>query len=76
MDDVSEALLLGLAMYGDLMERENAVEILRLSNQDVPQTLIPIHPTGTCDIASTFASALRTVIGARRKSLATEDSSS
>lgn len=70
LDDVAEALLLGLAMYGDLMERQNAVETLRLSNREVPEMLVPVHPTGCVDVASTFASALRTIIPARQRALA------
>jgi hypothetical protein len=69
LDDVAEALLLGLAMYGDLMEKENSVEVLRLCKREVPDELIPCHPTGTCDVATIFANALRTIIPARQSAL-------
>lgn len=67
-EDIREALLIGLSMYGDLLERENAVEILRRSNEEVPESLIPLHPTGTCDVATTYSNALRAILDAERAS--------
>ena len=56
---IMRMLLIGLDAYGEIERLENAVKILEICKTDVPETLRPIHPTGSADTISEFATALR-----------------
>lgn len=55
---IRRALLIGLTCYGEIEERINAQEIYEVGGDKVPEFLRIIHPTGTSDVTSMFATAL------------------
>ncbi|WP_089724693.1 hypothetical protein [Candidatus Thiosymbion oneisti] len=58
---IREALLIGLAAFGEI-ERLSAVQELRATRgKSVKKDLRVIHPTGASDTVSRFADALRTL---------------
>ncbi len=58
---IREALLIGLAAYGEI-ERLTAAQEIRVANGHwFPYTLRVFHPTGASDTVSRFADALRAV---------------
>jgi hypothetical protein len=58
LDQVHEALLMGLALLGEWQERMNAFEVLELCNMSPPPKLRPIDVFGHAGGASLFAEAL------------------
>ena len=56
---IMRMLLIGLDAYGEIERLDNAVSILEICKTDVPETLRPLHPTGSADTISEFATALR-----------------
>ena len=58
---IRDALLIGLTCYGEIEERSNAQELAELGGDACPEGMRILHPTGTCDVVSTFAAALSCV---------------
>ncbi|MCB2262424.1 MAG: hypothetical protein LGR52_05720 [Candidatus Thiosymbion ectosymbiont of Robbea hypermnestra] len=56
---VREALLIGLAAYGEIERLSNAQEARARIGKKTKKDLRVIHPTGTADTVSRFADALR-----------------
>ena len=58
---INHALLIGLDSYGEIERIDNAVSISdRCSTIDrIPDSVRPIHPTGSADTIGVFAAALR-----------------
>lgn len=61
---IRKALLIGLTCYGEIEERSNAQELAEIGGESCPEGLRILHPTGTCDVVSTFAAALSYVSSA------------
>lgn len=55
---IRKALMIGLMCYGELEEKINAAELAEISGTPWPEGAKPLHPTGSADVASTFADAL------------------
>lgn len=55
---IRKALLIGLTCYGEIEEKINRCELLEEVGNPLPGQLMPLHPTGTADVVSTFATAL------------------
>ena len=55
---IREALLIGLTCLGDVEQRCSACEIAELQGVKWPDSARPLHPTGTADCVSKFATAL------------------
>lgn len=58
---VRDALLVGLASYGELEKVLNAKELREAMGQKWPEDLDVRHPTGDCEVVSRFATALMTI---------------
>lgn len=56
---IIDALLIGLACYGEVEKNQNAVEILKSRGVVVDRSLCTLHPTGSVDVPSDFAAALQ-----------------
>ena len=52
---IINALLIGLDSYGEIERLDNAVEVLKICNTEIPESLRPIHPTGSADTVGIFA---------------------
>ena len=55
---IRRALLIGLTCYGEIEECSNAQGIYEMGGKKLPDGVKVLHPTGTCDVPSTFADAL------------------
>ena len=55
---IRRALVIGLAAFGDLEERDSAADLAEASGRPWPAEALPKHPTGTSDVPSVFATAL------------------
>lgn len=55
---IHKALLIGLTCYGEIEERSNAQEVADVVGKPCTEGARILHPTGTADVVSTFASAL------------------
>lgn len=55
---IREALLIGLTCLGDVEKRCNAWELAESLGVKWPDGAKPMHPTGTADCVSKFATAL------------------
>ncbi len=56
---IRRALLIGLSSFGEIERIDNQCELIKISGEEVPEGLKPIHPTGCCDTVGEFANALR-----------------
>ncbi|MBL8500468.1 MAG: hypothetical protein LZF85_07980 [Nitrosomonas sp.] len=57
---IADALLIGLESYGEIERIDNAVSMADVStNGCLPDSIRPIHPTGSADTIGVFAAALR-----------------
>jgi len=57
--NIRDALLIGLAAFGEIERLSAAQEIRAMRGRKVKRTLRVIHPTGASDTVSRFADALR-----------------
>ncbi len=55
---IRKALVIGLASYGEIERLCNLHELAKFGSAPFPDSTVPIHPTGSADVASTFATAL------------------
>lgn len=63
-DDIAlirEALLIGLASYGEIERLQNEQNLCALTGNPVTADLAVIHPTGSADTVGLFAAALRSL---------------
>jgi hypothetical protein len=58
---IRDALLIGLASYGEIEKVLNAKELRKAMGQGWPQYLDVMHPTGDCEVVSKFATALMAI---------------
>ena len=56
---IRDALLIGLASYGEIERLKNEVDVMKLCGTPAPEGLIPIDPTADPTTVSRFAEALR-----------------
>lgn len=56
---IINALLIGLDSYGEIERLESAAGVLELCKSEVPESLRPLHPTGSAETIGVFAAALR-----------------
>lgn len=56
---IRNALLIGLASYGEVERVINEVVIAELCKNEIPDGVKPLHPTGCSDTVGEFAEALR-----------------
>jgi hypothetical protein len=56
---VRQALLIGLASYGEIHRLQNVIAICGICGGPVPRDAKPIDPTGSPDTICDFAEALR-----------------
>ena len=56
---IINALLIGLDSYGEIERLESAAGVLEICKSEIPESLRPIHPTGSADTIGVFAAALR-----------------
>jgi len=61
LEAIRGALLIGLASYGEIDRILNYVDTMKAMGQKIPESLTPIHPTGSADTIGMFANALRMV---------------
>lgn len=61
IDAIRHALLIGLASYGEIERILNYVKTMKVMGQEIPESLTPIHPTGSADTIGMFADAIRMV---------------
>ncbi len=61
VDHIRNALLIGLASYGEIERLLNHVETMEACGVETPKELTPIHPTGSADTVGMFAEAIRMV---------------
>ena len=54
---IINALLIGLDSYGEIERLNNAVHVLEICKTEVPESLRPLHPTGSADTVGVFATA-------------------
>jgi len=64
---VLDALLIGLASYGEIERTRDAFETLCDGPIKPAAELMPIHPTGSADTVSDFATAISLLRGAMRQ---------
>jgi hypothetical protein len=58
VEEIREALLIGLTCLGDVEERCNALDLAESLGVKWPVGAKPMHPTGTANCVSKFATAL------------------
>jgi len=58
---IRDALLIGLTAFGEIERLSDAQELRTRRGRSVKMALQAIHPTGTSDVVSRFADALRTL---------------
>ncbi|MCB2263601.1 MAG: hypothetical protein LGR52_11820 [Candidatus Thiosymbion ectosymbiont of Robbea hypermnestra] len=58
---IRDALLIGLTAFGEIERLSNAQEVRARIGKKTKKDLRAIHPTGTSDVVSRFADALRAV---------------
>lgn len=56
---IRQALLIGLGSFGEIEKVRNGIELAKLGGHEIPDDVIPLHPTGASDTVSLFANALR-----------------
>lgn len=67
---ILDALLIGLASYGEIERLDDAFDRLTLGPINPAAELRPIHPTGSADTVSDFATAISLLHGAMRRAKA------
>jgi LDH2 family malate/lactate/ureidoglycolate dehydrogenase len=67
---ILDALLIGLASYGEIERLDDAYDRLRIGPINPAAELRPIHPTGSADTVSDFAAAIFFLHGAMRRAKA------
>lgn len=67
---ILDALLIGLASYGEIERLDNACDVLRSCQTALPAEMRPIHPTGSAETVSDFATAISLLHGAMRQAKA------
>lgn len=65
IDTIRNALLIGLASYGEVERLAEARQTREACGREVPEDLRVIHPTGSPTTVSEFAEALRALEYAR-----------
>lgn len=58
---IREALLIGMASYGEIEKVLNAKELRESMGLQWPEYLDVRHPTGDCEVVSKFAAALMVI---------------
>lgn len=59
---IRKALMIGLSSFGEIERLGNAYSIhVGIANEEVPDDLRPMHPTGAADTVGDFADALAAV---------------
>jgi hypothetical protein len=58
---IREALLIGLICYGEIEKKVAASDFAESMGCRWPDDMRPIHPTGTSDVTSKFATALMVI---------------
>ncbi|MCB2264116.1 MAG: hypothetical protein LGR52_14445 [Candidatus Thiosymbion ectosymbiont of Robbea hypermnestra] len=58
---IRDALLIGLTAFGEIERLSNAQEVWARIGKKTKKDLRAVHPTGTSDVVSRFADALRAV---------------
>ena len=56
---IRRALLVGLSAYGECERLDNLFLIAKMAERPLPDEHSPLHPTGSADTVSEFATALR-----------------
>jgi hypothetical protein len=55
---IRRALAVGLTCFGQIEQAHDMASLMKNAGDHVPPGLLPRRPTGSCDVASTFAEAL------------------
>jgi hypothetical protein len=55
---IRRALAIGLTCFGQIEQAHDMAALMMIAGDSVPPGLVPRHPTGSSDVASTFAEAL------------------
>ena len=61
IDSIRHALLIGLASFGEISRILDHIKTMKSLGRDVPEELIPTHPTASPDTIGLFADAIRMV---------------